>query len=230
MKRSGFTLIELLVVIAIIAILAAILFPVFARAREKAMQNTCLSNVKQITLGLLMFASDNDQKFPVHLGATYGVHPTWYDPVVPYIKNSQIMWCPEDPNTTNPAVCTDAYGARPSYCMSANVAGQAQNFIVAVANTIVLGPMTANSNAVRVMGGADYLYSVCYNDAIFPAMKRHNEGENWGLADGHAKWYKPDQIYYSSTVPRCGIQPLDPSKVSPTTLGPYQVWFDIDLP
>jgi prepilin-type N-terminal cleavage/methylation domain-containing protein len=58
MKRHGFTLIELLVVIAIIAILAAILFPVFARAREKARANTCLSNVKQLTLGLMMYVSD----------------------------------------------------------------------------------------------------------------------------------------------------------------------------
>lgn len=64
MTRRGFTLIELLVVIAIIAILAAILFPVFARARAKALQNNCLSNVKQLTLGIIMYASDYDEKFP----------------------------------------------------------------------------------------------------------------------------------------------------------------------
>jgi prepilin-type N-terminal cleavage/methylation domain-containing protein len=63
-KRHGFTLIELLVVIAIIAILAAILFPVFARAREKARQNTCLSNIKQITLGLIMYMADYDSRLP----------------------------------------------------------------------------------------------------------------------------------------------------------------------
>ena len=64
MKRRGFTLIELLVVIAIIAILAAILFPVFARAREKARQASCTSNLKQLTLGVIMYASDYDSKFP----------------------------------------------------------------------------------------------------------------------------------------------------------------------
>jgi prepilin-type N-terminal cleavage/methylation domain-containing protein len=64
MKTRGFTLIELLVVIAIIAILAAILFPVFARAREKARQTSCLSNVKQLTLGILMYAQDYDERLP----------------------------------------------------------------------------------------------------------------------------------------------------------------------
>ena len=63
--KRGFTLIELLVVIAIIAILAAILFPVFAKAREKARQTTCLSNVKQITLGILQYAQDYDERFPM---------------------------------------------------------------------------------------------------------------------------------------------------------------------
>ena len=67
MSRRGFTLIELLVVIAIIAILAAILFPVFAKAREKARQTSCLSNVKQLGLGLMMYAQDYDEKLPSYL-------------------------------------------------------------------------------------------------------------------------------------------------------------------
>ena len=85
--RRGFTLIELLVVIAIIAILAAILFPVFARAREKARQSSCLSNVKQLTLGILMYADDYDEKFPVqdytvaavtYPGGGTGTHVRWF--------------------------------------------------------------------------------------------------------------------------------------------------------
>ncbi len=74
MVKKGFTLIELLVVIAIIAILAAILFPVFARAREKARQTSCLSNIKQLTLGVQMYVQDFDERFPPLLctdGATY---------------------------------------------------------------------------------------------------------------------------------------------------------------
>ena len=78
MTRRGFTLIELLVVIAIIAILAAILFPVFARAREKARETTCTSNLKQLALGMIMYISDYDQKYPGQDIAHYPGGPTAY--------------------------------------------------------------------------------------------------------------------------------------------------------
>jgi len=92
MKR-GFTLIELLVVIAIIAILAAILFPVFAKAREAARKTTCLSNVKQIALGELMYVNDYDEVLPT--SSSYGVvgEPIYY--AQPYIKNYSVMLCPD---------------------------------------------------------------------------------------------------------------------------------------
>jgi prepilin-type N-terminal cleavage/methylation domain-containing protein/prepilin-type processing-associated H-X9-DG protein len=92
--RKGFTLIELLVVIAIIAILAAILFPVFAQAREKARQTACLSNVKQISLGILMYVQDYDETFPMlynKVGDTsYGIE--WF--IQPYVKNFGVFNCP----------------------------------------------------------------------------------------------------------------------------------------
>jgi len=93
--RRGFTLIELLVVIAIIAILAAILFPVFARAREKARQSSCLSNVKQIALGMLQYAQDYDERLV--LAAMYYASPnyyTWMYLLQPYVKNIQVFTCP----------------------------------------------------------------------------------------------------------------------------------------
>ena len=93
-NRRGFTLIELLVVIAIIAILAAILFPVFARAREKARQTSCLSNLKQIGLGIKMYVQDNDG-YPVHSSASSQAPRTrWPDHVFPYVRNTQIFLCP----------------------------------------------------------------------------------------------------------------------------------------
>lgn len=102
MKRRGFTLIELLVVIAIIAILAAILFPVFAQAREKARQTFCLNNTKQITLGALQYIQDYEESFPFSIYMTTGQAPatfcafTVYHAIFPYLKNADLAGCPSD--------------------------------------------------------------------------------------------------------------------------------------
>jgi len=100
-SRKGFTLIELLVVIAIIAILAAILFPVFAKAREKARQSSCLANVKQLSLGMLMYSADYDQTFPMIFStinggelSSGGTVRLWATVVFPYLSNKNIFQCP----------------------------------------------------------------------------------------------------------------------------------------
>src|SRR5579862_7576250 len=93
-KRYGFTLIELLVVIAIIAILAAILFPVFAKVREKARQTSCESNMKQLGLGFIQYVQDNDETMPVPADA-YG--EGWAGHIYPYIKSTGVFGCPDDP-------------------------------------------------------------------------------------------------------------------------------------
>src|SRR5262249_42833296 len=92
-QRCGFTLIELLVVIAIIAILAAILFPVFAQAREKARQASCSSNCRQIGLAVMMYAEDNDQSYPLYVHAPKH-DQWWYDTIQPYAKDKRIFTCP----------------------------------------------------------------------------------------------------------------------------------------
>jgi prepilin-type N-terminal cleavage/methylation domain-containing protein/prepilin-type processing-associated H-X9-DG protein len=107
-SKRGFTLIELLVVTAIIAILAAILFPVFARAREKARQASCQSNLKQLGLGFAMYTQDYDEELmPARLA--YPTTPSncwgtgWSRFVQPYVKNEQILICPSDDDPTGTA-------------------------------------------------------------------------------------------------------------------------------
>ena len=108
-RRAGFTLIELLVVIAIIAILAAILFPVFARARENARRASCQSNLKQIGLGLIQYSQDYDEKLiPIYSGNNPATNPAgpvafWAVAFQPYMKSTQIMRCPSDSVTAETA-------------------------------------------------------------------------------------------------------------------------------
>lgn len=123
MKRNAFTLIELLVVIAIIAILAAILFPVFARARENARRSSCQNNLKQIGLGLIQYTQDYDESLPGEafgsLGASDATNYKWMDAIYPYVKSSQIFDCPSGPaaakkyirNTELTAASTQNYGS-----------------------------------------------------------------------------------------------------------------------
>ena len=107
--RPGFTLIELLVVIAIVAIISAILFPVFARARESARRASCMSNMKQIGLGLMQYSQDNDERLPMgpqyltDVDAHYG--NGWSADIYAYVKSAQLYGCPSDPTkATSPKV------------------------------------------------------------------------------------------------------------------------------
>ncbi len=105
-KRQAFTLIELLVVIAIIAILAAILFPVFARARENARRASCQSNLKQIGLGIMQYAQDYDERFPMRIwGAPASTdlqeYNSWRRSIYPYVKSTQLFACPSNSNVQN---------------------------------------------------------------------------------------------------------------------------------
>ena len=132
-SRQGFTLIELLVVIAIIAILAAILFPVFAQAREKARQASCISNTKQVSLAILQYVQDYDEQFPAgrtlpsSLVAQSTPNPYvgigWAGQSYAYSKSAQVLKCPDDSTASYPASGTNPAVYPVSYSYNINVAG-----------------------------------------------------------------------------------------------------------
>jgi prepilin-type N-terminal cleavage/methylation domain-containing protein/prepilin-type processing-associated H-X9-DG protein len=123
-KSFGFTLIELLVVIAIIAILAAILFPVFAKAREKARQTSCLSNEKQLGLGFMQYIQDNDETFPsgsipnvLSGNDHFGIG--WAGEIYPYVKSTGVYLCPDDKTPSQPSANPPMYEV--SYAMNTHI-------------------------------------------------------------------------------------------------------------
>jgi len=99
-SRKAFTLVELLVVIAIIAVLAAILFPVFGRARENARRTTCLSNIRMVGMGLFMYTQDYDERYPGFPNNSFG-KSAWTYVLQPYVKSKEFFRCPSDKSTAN---------------------------------------------------------------------------------------------------------------------------------
>jgi len=196
MKKSGFTLIELLVVIAIISIIAAILFPVFARAREKARQTSCLSNVKQIGVAMLSYAQDYDECYPI---ATQSPYPSQAGPYIglltlPYVNNKHIWRCPSRPDTawndtawwgTSGFACHYAYPGQSFFCYNwyyGRVVTLAD--ITEPASSVLL----SESNEPGTDRG---YYRTCPGSyGIYP----HNGMRNTLLCDGHAKAYNRDSI------------------------------------
>jgi prepilin-type N-terminal cleavage/methylation domain-containing protein/prepilin-type processing-associated H-X9-DG protein len=127
-SKNGFTLIELLVVIAIIAILAAILFPVFAQAREKARQTSCLSNNKQLATAITMYAQDYDEQYPNGLQQDWWMD-TWVRTTQPYVKNFQVYRCPSDSVAPDPNYAPWA-GIRISYATNGLMNWDGKNWSV----------------------------------------------------------------------------------------------------
>jgi prepilin-type N-terminal cleavage/methylation domain-containing protein/prepilin-type processing-associated H-X9-DG protein len=210
--RRGFTLIELLVVIAIIAILAAILFPVFARAREKARQSNCLSNVKQLSLAVMMYSQDYDDTLPADDLEYSGDDPhvenegdgTWRGMVQPYVENVQIFFCPSH-NCGTPTFdgSWDDWGLKASYGINTCHWDSEGGSYSGPPHTPPYGKALA-----RVQAPAQCIFLTetdgGYSSGIgskttrwVPSgawATRHNGGANYGFVDGHAKWLKPEVL------------------------------------
>jgi prepilin-type N-terminal cleavage/methylation domain-containing protein/prepilin-type processing-associated H-X9-DG protein len=214
-KKRGFTLIELLVVIAIIAILAAILFPVFARAREKARQSSCQSNLKQIGLACLAYAQDFDEKMPAAIRGMGGYYYYWADLIQPYAHSYQLVVCPSGGwavTAYRPPVVAPGSGfitypmLECSYAMPDMRVDAYNNAIYPVPDSAIgqiQDPsgtfMMVDSFSAPIYSGTHAIYGTTYRLTdltdlstinMSQVAKRHNDGFDACYADGHVKFVK----------------------------------------
>jgi prepilin-type N-terminal cleavage/methylation domain-containing protein/prepilin-type processing-associated H-X9-DG protein len=204
-SKRGFTLIELLVVIAIIAILAAILFPVFARAREAARASTCVSNLKQIGLAATMYRQDYDQLTPFYVnGSNFSFNPTnihdsywgWF--YVPYIKNQGIWNCPSTKLTAFGSGGNAGKGN--AYGMPLFVEAKADAVFEDPAGTIFVHDayetrLDDNGDLLCAQAGQVIAHTQSPTAQRFDEAYRHNEGCNVLWYDGHVKVVKRTNDY-----------------------------------
>ncbi|HLK55780.1 MAG TPA: DUF1559 domain-containing protein [Chthonomonadaceae bacterium] len=217
--HRGFTLIELLVVIAIIAILAAILFPVFSQAREKARAISCLSNTRQLGMAITMYADDHDEGYPCTCMQGMGmmtVDPQdWITTVQPYIKSAAIFRCPSDTsplwnNMMTPRTTSYGFNAyfmpvqepyfgvqmaqinKPAECVLVAELADAwtQDFFMPM---YWGNPPKVNNPPMQMMEWDDTMQA-----PMSVAIRRHQGGANYVFAEGHAKFQRFSQTFQQS--------------------------------
>ncbi len=212
---AGFTLIELLVVIAIIAILAAILFPVFAQAREAARKTSCLNNVKQMTTAWAMYLQDYDERMIPYStnGGSGGVAFPWNQIIQPYAKNTQILRCP-----STQALQGYAYnfplGGDGRTLASVPIPAQTPVFADAIGSTdvrqalafiIPTGSPGARHDGRQLAFPADPIQFRANGwggaNAGRINARRHQDGAIYAFADGHAKWMRHQLVNNTQLVP-----------------------------
>jgi prepilin-type N-terminal cleavage/methylation domain-containing protein/prepilin-type processing-associated H-X9-DG protein len=219
-NTTAFTLIELLVVIAIIAILAAILFPVFAQARDKARGASCLSNTKQQALAFHMYVQDYDEiAVQIYYGdwspccEDRGGHFPWPKQIMPYVKNKQVYTCPSLPSANWDTLrcaydpsgqCREAYDF-PSvigYGLNPIISGKSIAVTQNPANTLAIvetryyPPGHPSYNAAWGWYGAQPPYGdpPDYPWSVWLTARRHQDGNNCSFMDGHSKFMRHDRI------------------------------------
>jgi prepilin-type N-terminal cleavage/methylation domain-containing protein/prepilin-type processing-associated H-X9-DG protein len=223
-RARGFTLIELLVVIAIIAILAAILFPVFARARENARRASCQSTLKQVGLGVKMYIQDYDEKFPLLQQPQGGAYTYWFQILHPYLKSKQIWVCPSESYSGIGYPLNPVYGAGADMYMDGtwtvndsvhytpdiyliNNSGTSEASIQSQASMFMAFDGSGPYGAGAYSSSADHTW--CRNgfgnaDQDAEKWTRHLAGDNYLYADGHVKWHSRTSV--PATDPRFYLQ------------------------
>jgi prepilin-type N-terminal cleavage/methylation domain-containing protein/prepilin-type processing-associated H-X9-DG protein len=207
--KRGFTLIELLVVIAIIAILAAILFPVFGRARENARRSSCQSNMKQIGLGILQYKQDYDERFPlVYWGGSSWIPSAGYTVTAtfPYTKSVQIFQCPSNAGgsgsgnrfSTDPNVAPTASSPFTQYTTNGYIHNRGTSAApvpvsdasIPEPSAIVMMADMSEKNTSAVIDSFGFIHPP--NSAIQRQGFIHLDGANYLYIDGHVKWHNKD--------------------------------------
>jgi prepilin-type N-terminal cleavage/methylation domain-containing protein/prepilin-type processing-associated H-X9-DG protein len=206
--RLGFTLVELLVVIGIIAIVAAILFPVFASIRERGRRTVCQSNLRQIALAMQQYVQDNSSVYPLETvtrqsgGRTVAVY--WAEAIFPYVKNEQVFICPDAsseaetsyPGAKSPSIIDYGFDLTrlnvfvPPYPTN-NIQGT-REAALATPSTIYVNVDAGWSDAE----GKDHYSRVVPKTSCgrsFDGSTLHSDGGNYSFADGHVEWLTPEE-------------------------------------
>ena len=181
--KKAFTLIELLVVIAIIAILAAILFPVFAKVREKARTISCLSNTKQLGLAFTQYSQDNDEKNPNGVNWYYPGGNGWAGQLFPYVKSEKLYFCPDDTGTQGATYTSYAYNSNNTAPTGATVDSYSIAKYNAPAKTVLLFEVQGNS-----FGSANIANNATIDDSDRSGTGGYSAA-GWGASDGSTTVY-----------------------------------------
>ena len=188
MKRNAFTLIEALIVIALIGIAAAILFPFFARTRDDR-HHSCQSKLKQIGLGIAQYTQDYNDKYPAIIAGGEAIG--WVSSLQPYLKSTQIFQCPKEKDS--PKEPSSRKTGYTDYWFNQNMAEKSLEEVDAPSTLIALGDGNDGGDATDARYSIEALPPQWISDKNSPSY-RHQEGANYGFADGHVKWSRPQDL------------------------------------